>query len=219
MRIYCDFDGTISSTDTADLVFGHFADPKWEAIEASWNAGEIEASTCMKQQVELIAAPLADIETLLGTVSLRSGFREFLGWSKANDIPVSVVSDGVDHFIRHILIRHGIDDVPVIANRLVSTGPGRWSLDQPWRKTGCKGGCGVCKCAIVETGEDERPTVFIGDGRSDFCVAAQPDILFATAGLDRFCGERSIPFLPFNTFADVQAALAGLTGLSVARAA
>lgn len=219
MRIYCDFDGTISSTDTADLVFGRFADPAWETIERSWIAGEIDAATCMKRQVELVEAPIDAIETLLGTVGLRDGFREFLGWSKAREISLTVVSDGVDHFIRHILARHGIEDVPVIANRLVPAGERRWSLEQPWRRGGCAGGSGVCKCSVVGTGEDERPTVFIGDGRSDFCVADKPDLLFATAGLERFCGERAIPFLPFESFADVQAALDGLTGLRIARAA
>jgi 2,3-diketo-5-methylthio-1-phosphopentane phosphatase len=210
MRIFCDFDGTISSTDTSNLIFARFAGPAWEAIEARWVAGEIDAVTCMTQQVELIDAPLCEIEALLDRVELRDGFVAFLEWSRNRANPFTIVSDGVDHFIRHILKRHAIDDVTIIANRLVAAGHDRWTLQHPWRQSNCAGGSGVCKCAIVDASYDDRTTIFIGDGRSDFCVATRPDMLFATGRLERFCDERTIPFRSFDSFADIQAVLENL---------
>ena len=174
-------------------------------------AGEIDAATCMTRQVELIDAPLSAIDALLDEVGIRDGFAAFLRWAKARGYPVSIVSDGVDHFIRHILKRHGIEDLPVTANRLVAAGGDRWTLELPWRRADCTVGAGVCKCDIVGAPGMAGPTVYVGDGRSDFCVATRPDILFATARLEAFCGERVIPFLPFDSFADVQAVLEDLS--------
>jgi 2-hydroxy-3-keto-5-methylthiopentenyl-1-phosphate phosphatase len=211
MRIFCDFDGTISSADTAALVFSSFAGPIWEEIEARWEAGDIDAATCMIQQVEQINAPLVDIEAVLDGVGLRSGFAAFLEWSKARCIPVSIVSDGVDHFIRYFLERNGVAGVPVIANRLVAARHTRWTLEFPWHRAACAVGAGTCKCSIVNTGDQDGPTVYIGDGKSDFCVASKADILFATARLRAFCVERAIPFFPFESFADVQAILEDLS--------
>ena len=212
MRIFCDFDGTISRIDTADLVFTRFAGPVWEEIEARWVAGEIDAATCMTQQVELIDAPLSAINALLDEVELRDGFAAFLNWARARDIPFSIVSDGVDHFIRRILERHGIHGVTVIANRLVAAGENRWTLELPWRRADCAVGAGTCKCDVVGTAGNDRPTIYIGDGRSDFCVATRPGhIVRDRPPRETFCGERAIPFLHFNSFADVQAELEELS--------
>ncbi len=219
MQIFCDFDGTISRTDTADLIFTRFAGPAWEEIEARWIAGEIDAATCMTHQVELIDAPLPAIEALLDGVGLRDGFAAFLDWSKVRGFPVSIVSDGVDHFIRHILQRHGIHGVPVTANRLVRAGDNRWTLELPWRRAECSVGAGVCKCDVVGVANNSQPIIYIGDGRSDFCVATRPDVLFATARLETFCEERAIRYLPFDSFADVQAVLENLGQPRVARTA
>lgn len=209
-RIFCDFDGTVSLTDVSSLIFARFADPSWEDVEERWIAGEIDAATCMSAQVELIEASLSELDALLDQVGLRAGFADLLGWCRAQNIPLAIVSDGVDHFIHRILKRHGIGDVTVIANRLVATGADRWTLEHPWRRPDCVGRSGVCKCAVVAPEGDGRATAFAGDGRSDFCVATRPHILFATGQLERFCVERTIPFVPFDSFHDVRTSLDAL---------
>lgn len=47
--------------------------------------------------------------------------------------------------------------------------------------------------------------VFISDGVSDLAAAVEADVLFARRGLRlEYCVEKSIPYLPFDTFADIQ---------------
>jgi hypothetical protein len=48
--------------------------------------------------------------------------------------------------------------------------------------------------------------VFIGDGVSDLPAARQADVLFARRGLrlEEYCQENNIPYIPFDTFADIQ---------------
>ena len=45
--------------------------------------------------------------------------------------------------------------------------------------------------------------VYIGDGRSDFCVANKPELLFAKGNLAEFCVRQGIAFIPYRQFSDV----------------
>lgn len=209
MRVICDFDGTITRRDTTDLVLETLADPAWRDAEEDWVAGRITAATCMRMQVALIGGSAADLDALLDTVELDPGFIAFVAWCDEHGLPVSIVSDGVDHFITRILARHGLAHLPVVANRLAGEA-GAWVLKQPWGRDGCAAGSGVCKCAALGAWSDgpPPPTVYVGDGRSDFCVSHRADLLFAKGALADYATARAQPFIPFDTFDDVTAALA-----------
>ncbi len=210
MHIYSDFDGTIALCDVTDLVLQAFAAPAWEDIEAAWRLGEIDAATCMRRQIALIDAPRGALDALLDSVGIDTGFSAFVDWCEVNHVPLTVVSDGVDYFIRRILGKHGLGHIPVFANRLISTKSGL-RLEHPWRKPSCSAGSGVCKCAIESAGRHR--SVYIGDGRSDECVGPKADTLFAKDKLAAFCQRRRLPFIPFATFDDVRRRLAsGVNG-------
>jgi 2,3-diketo-5-methylthio-1-phosphopentane phosphatase len=208
MRIYCDFDGTISALDTTDAMLARFADPRWEVIEADWLAGRITAAACMQAQIGLIHATDEELDAALDGVALAEGFPEFAAWCAEHDLALTIVSDGVDRFIRRILDRHGLGGLPIVSNRLVGDAAAR-GLDQPWRREGCAAGSGVCKCEVLDASAsvDEGPVVYVGDGRSDFCVSARADILFAKTALADYAAQRGLPFHPFDDFHDVTARL------------
>lgn len=48
--------------------------------------------------------------------------------------------------------------------------------------------------------------IFIGDGISDLPAATEADVLFARRGLrlEEYCMENEIPYIPFDTFAEIQ---------------
>jgi 2,3-diketo-5-methylthio-1-phosphopentane phosphatase len=211
MRVICDFDGTITLNDTTDCVLEALADPEWIRIEAQWLAREISAAECMRRQIALIRSSDEELDTVLDQVELDPGFPGFVDWCEARAIPLQVVSDGVDRFIRRILARHGLSHLPVVANRLVGRAPKR-RLAQPWARSGCAAGSGVCKCAQAQPAL-KSTLVYVGDGRSDFCVSARADILFAKGELAAYAAERGQRFLPFETFDDVTRELALLAGL------
>ena len=212
MRIICDFDGTITPQDTTDRVLEALADPAWRELEAQWVAAEITASDCMRRQVALIRGSQEELDAVLDDAALDPGFRDFVVWAERRDLPVAVVSDGVDYFITRILGRHGLGHLPVVANRLVGR-PGAWRLEQPWTRAGCAAGSGVCKCDVTGPWTGDRPTtIYVGDGRSDFCVSGRADLLFAKGALADYAAARGQAFLPFETFHDVTRALAQLTG-------
>jgi 2,3-diketo-5-methylthio-1-phosphopentane phosphatase len=211
MQILCDFDGTISAVDTTDCILDALADAQWREIEADWVAGRIDAAACMRAQVALISGSDADLDARLDAVALDPGFADFAAWCAANDMPLTVVSDGVDYFIRRILARHGLEDLPIISNKLAGRAGAR-RLEQPYRRAGCAGGGGVCKCETAKAaqGPGARSLVYVGDGRSDFCVSGRADILFAKGELAAYAASLNRPYHHFETFHDVTAQLDGL---------
>lgn len=219
MRVFCDFDGTISKIDTTDLVLTRLARPAWEDLEDRWTRGEISAAECMRGQVALIGGDDAALDAVLDGVELTDGFAEFVAWCQANAVPLTVVSDGVDRFIARILSRHGLDHLPVVANRLAGTAGAR-ALEQPWARAGCAAGSGVCKCqvAAAETPVDDV-MVFIGDGRSDFCVSGRADLLFARDKLAAYARSRGVPHHDFSDFHAITTTLAAAHGRMARRAA
>lgn len=202
VKIFCDFDGTIAVQDTTDTVLRALAGPEWEVLERSWVEGHISAAECMRRQVSLIQGDDEALAAVLSRIELRSGFAAFVRWCRQERLSLTIVSDGVDYMIRQVLERHGLGDLPVYSNSMRG-GPGARVLDQPWSTSGCQNRSGVCKCRVAQSGE-RGPLVYIGDGRSDFCIAEHADLLFARSVLSRHCVDNGLPFIAYENFSDVQ---------------
>lgn len=203
MHIFCDFDGTISSSDATDQVLEKFAEGRWREIEEEWSRGIIGSRECMQRQIALIRATLPELNSFLDTISIDLGFRGLLAFCRSNALPLTIVSDGVDYFIKRILKRHQISGLPVMANVLnLSTEDGKtiFALSSPHASEMCLSASGVCKCQVVE---QEETRIYIGDGRSDFCVSDKVDIVFAKDRLADYCRDQEIPFIRFDGFTDL----------------
>jgi len=59
MRIFCDFDGTISIQDATDLILSRFASPDWERIEEEWKQGAIGSQNACSARWRSFAQPSA----------------------------------------------------------------------------------------------------------------------------------------------------------------
>ena len=206
VRAFVDFDGTISLEDTTDVVLERFADPSWQKVEAEWLAGHIGSRECMKRQVELIRATPEQLDALCDEIPLDPQFGDFVALCHSRNIPVAVVSDGLDRNIIRMLSRMNID-VPVLANRLVYQGDRRWSLEFPYANASCQSGAGNCKCIALNS-EQNTLRILIGDGRSDFCASETADFVLAKAALAEHCQTSGVPFIVFGNFAGATPLLA-----------
>jgi len=206
LHVFVDFDGTISLTDTTDLLLQVCADPGWKAHEAAWERGEIGSRDCMAAQIALVAASPERLEAVLGQAPLDPGFVEFVRDCRARGIALTILSDGLDRSVALAMERLGVE-VAIRANALNPAGPDRWRLDFPFSDTACVAGSGHCKCRSMAGGRAIK--ALIGDGRSDFCAAETADIVFAKARLIDHCRARGIPHHPFETFADLRSTFSG----------
>jgi len=210
MLFIIDFDGTVAPTDTVDALLERFADPEWRRIEERWVAGEINSQECMAAQLALVRGSSAVLREFLQSVVVDRFFPQFVREVSAF-AQLAIVSDGLDHPIRHAMRRIGAA-VPIFANHLLFRGDGL-ALSFPYTDAACKVKSGVCKCAVARAVDAGRglPTVLIGDGHSDRCIARCVDYVFAKGSLRKFCEAENIVHTPFESFSDVLSVIRGWT--------
>jgi 2,3-diketo-5-methylthio-1-phosphopentane phosphatase len=191
--VVCDFDGTIADIDVTDGILSRFALPEWVDIEVEWKAGAIGSRECMRRQVDLLRVPLAELDAYLDTVEIDPDFGAFVEACHLMQLPLVIISDGIDYAIRRILKRHGLDDLPLASNRLVQISNSTYRLEFPDSDPQCRAGSGTCKCAVSSARAHGSKRLLIGDGSSDFCLAGAADLVFAKTKLLQHCREGSLP--------------------------
>lgn len=199
-QVLVDFDGTIATVDTTDLLLEQFADPRWHAVEDDWKAGRIGSRECMVRQIDLVRAVPADLEAFVASIEIDPDFAGFVGLCRERGHDVAVVSDGLDFTVGRVLRREGLD-LPYFANRLEWRGGDRWRLTFPHARDDCRALSGNCKCRFADAAAGQV-RIMVGDGRSDFCVAGRVDLVLAKAALERHCRANDLPHFAFAGFAD-----------------
>jgi 2-hydroxy-3-keto-5-methylthiopentenyl-1-phosphate phosphatase len=87
-----------------------------------------------KEMLDSIKLPLDKcIEALLDNITLDEGFKEFYGWARENNIPVVVLSGGMEPIIRallaHLLGEDEVKTLPILSNDVASR-PGKTLKDE-----------------------------------------------------------------------------------------
>lgn len=208
--VLCDFDGTISPTDVTDSLLARFARDGWQELERKWVAGLIGARACMAGQIALLDCSREELDAHLAQIAIDPDFDAFVAAVRASGSSLAIVSDGLDGAILSILGRASMQDVPVFASRLMQTGPRSWKLEFPHAREDCVSGGATCKCARANAGRD-RPVLMVGDGASDFCVAAASDVTLARGRLLAHCADEGIAHQPAANFAEALSAWHELT--------
>jgi len=205
MLFIVDFDGTISVKDTIDAMLEKFADPSWEDVEQEWLDGKITAVECMSRQIGMVKADHVALENFFRGIQLDASFLPFYRYV-SQYAKLVIASDGLDHAIKIATRNAGWPEIPVYSNHLNFV-PSGIEMSFPLRKADCKGGNGMCKCAVAKELSIDAggPVVLIGDGKSDSCLSQFADIVFAKGSLIKHCESKQIKHHRFQTFADVLA--------------
>jgi len=209
LRIYCDFDGTAAVRDIGNSLFRMFAGEKAESIVADYLAGRINARECLTRECEAIGpVRRKSLEEFIDGFQLDPTFQPFTGFCAARDIPVTILSDGLDFYVRRLLENAGLGHIPFYANRAAwrEAGDGRVVLipEFPYRDEHCEL-CGNCKRNhLAALSADDDAVAYIGDGISDRCPVRYADFVFAKNHLIRYCQEQNVSYWEFNDFNDVR---------------
>lgn len=209
--IICDFDGTISPTDVTDLLLERYAAPEWTRIERAWQANAISSMECLIQQTELLSMTKEQLQDCLAPVQIDAAFTDFVRYAQAARCVVRVVSEGYSQVIRRLLNRANTPALPIAATYMIPSGSNHWMLGCPYSAPDCDAGAATCKCAVAREGRAaDSPTLLIGDGRSDFCLANRADFVFARGALLDYCRQHSLPHAAVASFAEARQQLAAL---------
>ncbi len=207
MEIYCDFDGTITQQDVIDLLLERLADPSWQDIETRWIEGEIGSRECLSQQIPLINGGWEAIDNLLREVKSDPSFKSFSIWCERKEIPLFIVSEGLQNAIKSLLGKEDIRVKKIWSNRLELSENGKFTLLFPYPPNSKNCNLGLCKCQILEQSTNTGLKIVIGDGLNDICWTQKANLVFAKSKLLKHCELNNIPCIPFENFNEVTSAL------------
>ncbi|KAE8440680.1 hypothetical protein EG329_006817 [Mollisiaceae sp. DMI_Dod_QoI] len=220
-KIICfsDFDGTIFMQDTGHILFdAHGCGSKRrEILDEQIKTGERSFREVSEEMWGSLNVPFEDgFEVMERSLEIDPDFEAFHKFCIKNKIPFNVISAGLKPILRKVLdtflgeeaARH----IDIVANDADISGDGS-SWKPVWRhdtELGHDKALSITEAREAAHLECEDGTipliVFIGDGVSDLPAARQADVLFARRGLrlEEYCVENKIPYIPFDTFADIQ---------------
>jgi 2-hydroxy-3-keto-5-methylthiopentenyl-1-phosphate phosphatase len=210
IKLFCDFDGTITTTDNIISLMKKFAPPEWNEIKDAILSQEVSIQEGVGKMFRLLPSSARKdlVQYLLDSHQIRPGFKDFIEWTQENDIELKIVSGGIDFFVEPIL--NGM--VPaenVYCNRAdfsEDTIRITWphSCDEH-----CNNECGCCKMTIIrQEAEPEDFVVMIGDSITDLEGAKLADLVFACDDfLADKCRGLGLNYRYFATFNEVIADL------------
>ena len=205
--VLCDFDDTTVVENVASLLLSRFSGDSWLQIRERY----LENSLTFKEYQEEAFSKLRASKDMLKEAvreeaTLRPYFKELWQVCFSRNIPLAILTIGLDFYVEALLEREGLEDVPVYAvgTRFLA---GCIDFIYNYTREGCET-LGNCKCVVLDRFKNRGHfIVYVGDGRSDFCPASKSDLVFARSYLADCCEEQNIDYVPFKDFKGVIQAL------------
>lgn len=214
--LFTDWDGTVTLQDsndmlTDDLGMGH-------ANRMVLNDQIIDNTLTFRDAFHSMLSSVSEnghsldycVDYLLQHVQLDPGFKDTVRWCHSNNIPVIVVSSGMDQVIRALLRKLIPEEslqsvIEIYANHVEAAHP-KWSI--VYRDDSSFGH--DKHQSITHATEKYGPIpagrrFYCGDGVSDASAARSCDLLFAKSGHDLvdICKRDKINYIEFNSFHDI----------------
>lgn len=215
-----DFDGTITLLDSND----HMVDTVGMGYKERRKINDkvVSEQQCFRdvfrEMLESVKHPFSEMEELVRRdVKLDPGFKEFYAFAKQNNIPVIVVSSGMEPLIRSIfknLIGDDADKIDIVSNGVAFTDPEQKGITWEVNYRHPENPYGHDKSlSILPYRNLEKPPLlfFAGDGISDMSAASHADVLFVKDKQDNdlatYCENRKIGYHLFKDWTVVKAML------------
>lgn len=210
IKIFIDFDGTITKQDVGDAMFEEFGGKQCLDFISAYHQGLISAVECF--QLECTACNRIDqleLDEFLDRQEIDSTFFEFQQFCTDNKLDYIILSNGMDYYIERVLEKYGIINITYFANHLElmsnnGTQDVRFVPSFPYTDEVCDR-CACCKRNHMLTlcGDDDI-IIYIGEGYSDRCPVRYADIVFAKDELLKYCRQENISYFEYRTFNDVR---------------
>ncbi|KAI8076087.1 HAD-like domain-containing protein [Thamnidium elegans] len=211
VQVFTDFDGTLSLDDTGILLIDDhrsMGPERRRVLEHEILDGTKTYRDAVQEMWDNVGLTWEEAwADHLDNCTIDPGFPSFNDYCLANDFPVTVVSSGLNPVLEKIMknfLGEKAKAIEIVANKGQVEG-NSWKIT--WRDDSIYGNDKSLTLAKArETASKDTIFVFCGDGVSDISAAKHADVLFARKGrdLEFYCKRENIPFIPFETFAEVE---------------
>jgi 2,3-diketo-5-methylthio-1-phosphopentane phosphatase len=197
--VWIDFDGTITQQDVLDELIKRFAiDDSWKRIEQRWQEGTIGSRECLTAQLAVVRIADSQIDSFLDSIQLDPGLLDLIQVLDHHQVPVAVLSDGLDRFIGPLLRRTGLGHLKFRSNTFTRSTE-ILQLQCPFASPTCESASAHCKCrSMTDLAHPRTDWIYIGDGRSDLCPSRKSTCRFAKGVLAANLQREQLPFLPYE---------------------
>ena len=202
--VLTDFDGTLAKEDVGYIILTKFARPGWQETLKLWKKGLIGSGEChIRNYTDM---PATDKAILAATkqAEIDPGFPEFYSYLKRKGIPIVIVSDGFDFYIKPILKKYQFSELELYANEMsYNSSSQKYQLNFPGKHHTCNR-CANCKARVVQKFlQQGKRVIYIGDSYSDYYAASISDLTFAKKRLKEYCEKEGKEYIPYQSFNDI----------------
>jgi len=208
--LFTDFDGTVTLQDSNDFLTDNFGMgyERRRALNRKVIDGTATFRETFREMLESVNKPFPEcVDALLENIALDPGFAAFYDWALDNNVPVVVLSSGMEPLIRALLgklVGERANSIEIVSNQVqLEDGGKKWDIvyhdDSDF---GHDKSLAIRPYAALPN----RPVLlYAGDGVSDLSAAKETDLLFAKQGQDLvdWCRRENIPFTEFGSYADI----------------
>ncbi|MGL4818584.1 MAG: MtnX-like HAD-IB family phosphatase [Bacilli bacterium] len=209
IKIFCDFDGTITTTENMVTLINAFVSPELQHTKQKIYNKELSIREGVETMFHSIpSSKLPEMTAhVKNTAIFRPGWTEFLQYVNNRNFEFYVVSGGFTFFIEPLLQEKS--NIRGIFANVMQTDEEFLKIHWPYPcDATCSNDCGLCKVKVMQqhTSADDY-TIVIGDSITDLEAARNADVVFARDFLIKCCRNEGIAFTEFRTFHDIIAAL------------
>lgn len=201
-------------------IFHHFSGGKVDELIPDWMSGRLSTRDCLRREAEMSRLTSEDLDQFLLQFEVDPTFPAFVRACEDQQIPFTILSEGMDLYIKRLLAKAGLEHLTTVSNLGRIEGD-RLRIDFPRENKTCTR-CGTCKGEVIRECRESYPAgtkvVFVGDGLSDACAAREADLVFAKKDLADYCLGQQIKYLSYDDFNDVMSRLNSLGLLTVSPA-
>lgn len=128
---FTDYDGTITQQDSNDFLTDNLGYGLEKRLQGNHDVlyGQRHFRDSFQEMMDSVTTPFDRcIEVLSRNITLDTGFREFYDWTRANNVPIVILSGGMRPIIRGMLAgwlgEDEVDNVQIVSND-VAARPGK----------------------------------------------------------------------------------------------
>jgi 2,3-diketo-5-methylthio-1-phosphopentane phosphatase len=202
LRIFTDFDGTITERDTLIFLAERLGGgPQMvQAMGRLIREGKLTLREGIAGEMRSIRAPFATAAKLLREgVKIDPGFAPFARWCREQGIPLVVLSAGFKEIVDLFISPEEFPGLEIRANSLRPDEQKGWQCvfrdNTPFGHDKAR--------TLREARQQGHYVIFIGDGLSDRAPAEVADEVFAKHDLAEYCRARRLNCHEYRTFAEV----------------
>ena len=207
--LQCDFDGTLSVGDISFLILEKYAEGDWRAVLKDYQEGNIPVGDFNNRAFAMVKKDRHTLEKLVRDEGqLRPGLHELVNYCQLHDITVTVVSNGLDFYIKTLLDHNGYGHLDITAARTVFTPAG---LDARYYDHHGRELLSEFKESYTRKFISQGYRVYYaGNGPSDIPASRLTAHTFATESLLDYYQREKLPHTPFDDLTDIVKGLATL---------